>query len=103
MEGKEKTNSDANMQMYIASLANENKALKAKLEEAGEAIATLQTQNLFSYINFCMKVMEHPEMYSESFVMQMSKDTETLMTRFHDVMVKPNIKDNGTDRDSEEA
>lgn len=106
MEEKEKKpRGNANdMNMYIATINNENRELKSRLDDAVQMIESLQTQNLFSYINFSMKVMEHPEMYSEKFVNMMSEDIETLMSKLHNVIVNSAIRPkDGTGSDTEEA
>ena len=79
------------LKQQLAACVNDNRNLIQRLQQADEYINNLQTQNLFTYISFLFKAMEHPEMYSADFVNNCVADIEDLMTRLHSLTV---VEDN---------
>lgn len=75
----------------------DNRNLVQRLQQAEGYINSLQTQNLFTYISFLLKIVEHPEMYSTEFINNCVADVEDLMTRLHSLTV---IEDNDEGNDS---
>ena len=92
-QAKPLTEEELKQKLNIA--VNDNRSLIQRLQQAEEYINSLQTQNLFTYISFLFKVVEHPEMYSSGFVERCVSDVEDLMTRLHSLaIVENNEEDN---------
>ena len=72
-------------QRFNAVVADNN-SLMQRLQQADVYINELQLQNLFTYISFLFKVMEHAEMYSSAFIERCVNDVETLLTRLHSIV-----------------
>lgn len=75
------------LKQKLNELATERQQLINRLRQADSYIENMQTQNLFSYISFLFKVMEHAEMYSAEFVDACVADVQDLMGRLHNLLV----------------
>lgn len=62
------------------------KQLQARVNQDAEYIATLETQNLFSYMNYLFKVIDS-SMFSAEFTQACIDDVTNLMGRLHTIMV----------------
>lgn len=95
---KEQSIPEEDLKQKFANVVADNRMLYDRLKQANDVIAELQNQNLFTYISFLFKVVEHSESYSLDFVEQCISDIEKLMTDFHRLTVRePNTEaENGT-------
>ena len=74
------------LRMRMGQMQQDLRQATMQLRQADEYISSLQTQNLFSYMSFLFKVMEHPEMYKEEFLDLCVEDIVSLMTNLHEIM-----------------
>lgn len=74
------------LKQRLNSCISDNGVLVQRLQQANEYINSLQTQNLFTYISFLFKVVEHAEMYSADFAEKCVADIEDLLTRLHSLV-----------------
>ena len=83
------------LRAVAGQLQQQNRQMNQQLRPADEYIGSLQTQNLFSYLNFLFKVVEHPDMFRSAFLDESISDIEVIMERLHGIM-NPEEENDGT-------
>lgn len=90
------------LKQKLSEFAMDNKRLSQQLAKAEEYIAGMQTQNLFTYVSFLFKVMEHAEMYTPEFVEQCVTDVQVIMTELHKLNTPETKEGDGDSTDEAE-
>ena len=87
------------------NLANDNMNMRsqirkqeAALDEARQMIDSLQTQNLFAYLNSLNKVLDNAALFNEGFIDNVTASIEDIMGKLHELFLG-----NGESGDNENA
>lgn len=94
-KGQKKELSYEELRAVAGQLQQQNRQMNQQLRQADEYIGSLQTQNLFSYLNFLFKVVEHPETYDQNFFDSCVEDIQDIIRRLHGIM-NPEEESDGT-------
>lgn len=87
------------------NLANDNMQMRsqirkqeAALDEARQMLDSLQTQNLFAYLNSLNKVLDNAALFNEGFIDNVTASIEDIMGKLHELFLG-----NGESGDDENA
>ena len=91
------------LQEIAGDLQQRLRQAEQRLQQAGQYIGSLQTQNVFSYLENLFKTLEHPEAFSTEFYEACASDVQSIMTGLHSVLTPEGTKETENAADSTQA